>query len=216
MQNISNLILILLCIPVLVFSQNREIKVYSNTLYGYSNQVPKRYDYEEKPFHFEGVSLAYRFGKKERTRNELEAFALFNNTDVRGYAEQMLIQLRYERGRYQNYKIFKIIDFYLSGSLRGYWLRERVDLASYAFHPTDIDIAGIEVAFIPHLEIPILKNLFLDINFNVVSLNLNVRRRYIHNPLLTENQRDYLIPSGTFASNRLLRIGLGYRFDGGK
>lgn len=192
-------------------SQENSIKLYANLPFWNSKPIPRAFNYEEAFITFNGLSLAFS-NRNDLWRNEYEIGGQPLHLNLEEYAGYS-VYFRFQRARYLSTKILKKGQLAFGIAARLYVFNETFDPSTSATFPLEFNSSGISIGPFAHFEYALSKNIFIDINSNLLSLNFELNRQRIENPFLTERQQTTGGFDFDLLTERLLRIGIGYRFS---
>lgn len=205
------IVIIILCFcKCNLHAQNNSIKLYANLPILNSNPNLRAFDYNQSFIKFSGLSLAIST-RKELWRNEYEIGGQILHLDLEEYSGY-IAQFRYQRARYLKKKFLKKGQAAFGIGAKIYLFNENRDPITAASFPIRRSAGGIAIGPFAHFEYDLTKNIFVDINSNLLAFNLGFDRQRIENPLLTDRQQT----TGGFdfdaLAEHLLRVGIGFRF----
>ncbi len=194
-------------------AQKNSLKVYGNFLILNSEKEPWHFNHTPSPFSYRGISVAYQLINKEGRIHEWEIRISFDkeNTDSLKF-NQFNAHVRYEIGRRFKRKLSKKIDFGISGGGKIFYLHETVNRQpGFEFQRIN-NAVGINIAALAHLEYALSKNIYIDLSLTLGGASIDSSYQYYDNPALTERQKKQGGFDLDLFRERLLRIGVGYRF----
>lgn len=190
-------------------AQQHSLKLYSNFLY-FSDQIPRQYDYEREPFHYNGLTLAYRILTPERRVHEFELWV-----EPQGRSNDTVaisgigIHTRYEYGKILNKPLTEVLDLQIGLAGRLYYLHEDVEPnQSNRFH-TNYDEFGIELTAPIHLIFNVGERFYIDLNTSFLGAQVSLDYQKVNNPSIPESQQRQGGLNLNIGGNHFLRLGLG-------
>lgn len=205
MQLLFSFLSVLFC--TISNAQESSVKLYTNFHLFKSNPMPTGLgDYYDE-LTSNQLSLAFRKISQRDWVHELEGAYL--STDL-GFAKSKGYNIRYSLGRYLWKSKNERIRLLLSGASRVFY--NRLSLVSERENLNTIrrDI-GLNLSLFTHLEIDLSKKFYLDINGSFLGVTISDnswKQGPLQGPLNTYNGSSIL----TGMNDRLLRVGVGFRF----
>jgi len=192
--------------------QNQSIKIYSNFLYLNSERYSLRFNSSQKGFEFEQVRLAYR-KTKEKSFFELEGGLLaFKKEESIFTKNHFDIHIRGEQGfKIRATKNGKFLMYLSLAAKVYYWTEDDLPKTSSSFE-TNTWTSGLNGALFFRGEYHLNEKFYLDVNTTFLGGNLSVLFTTTKNPALTERQQTQGGFDFDILTERLLRIGVGYKF----
>ena len=201
-----------LCSTFYLSGQDKSIKVYSNFLYLNSERYSILFNPNKKGFEFEQVSLAYR-KRNEKTFFELEGGLLTFKEELPDFAKDHFdIHIRGEQGFKMRESANGKFLFYISLAAKIYYWREDDLPKTSANFETNTWSTGLNGALFLRGEYHFNEKFYLDVNTTFLGGTLSAQFSTLKDPILTVNQQTQGGFDFDILSERLLRIGIGYKF----
>ena len=204
---------IFLSISAHLKGQNNSVKVYSNFLYLNSSQIPEHFDFERSPFQYNGLSFAYNYESKKGRMREWELKTIINNYSEEYAIRRLDTHLRYETGKYITKNPAKKFQLLRGWAYKAYYLHESLEPLQPDDFPSERNYSGLDLSFFVHLEYHLSEKVYIDINTSFASVSVGINTYYQYNPAYPVSQRKYTHFDFDGFNKRLMRIGVGYKFE---
>ena len=121
--------------------------------------------------------------------------------------------MRYETGKYITKNPAKKFRLLRGWAFKTYYLHESLEPLQLNDFPVEKNKGGLDFTAFIHLEYHLSKSVYLDINANFLSMRYEVASSYQNNPAYPLSQRKYTHFDFDGFNKRLMRIGVGYKFE---
>lgn len=205
------ILMLSLIFPMVSFSQTKSIKIYSNFLLFNSDQFPRERDYKPSTINYQGITFAYHSQKPNATFQQIEGRVNIKKTSENGIdINRSAFHIRYEYGKYLVTNKNEKLKFAVSGASKLYYQFEDIS-GSLIFTSNDSEV-GLNITTFANLEYNFSKNIFLELGLSPFGFNFGLVTSKFDNPSIPESrQRSSSFYFSGF-NERLLRLGVGYRF----
>lgn len=160
---------------------------------------------------FAGAAVGLLVPQKKRKYLAFELAGYFGGEKDGDYRDNdLVLGLRFEKGKYLDFNSDGSVRFRLGGSLRYSYANQDGTSFTSQRYPTDYWRHALDLAFTPHLEYRVGKRFLFDFGPSISLLAFGVEKSQSSNPTLTERQQrrsGFAIDAGGL----LLRLGMGYR-----
>lgn len=207
-----SLVILLVLIPIFAFTQENSIKLNTHLLILKSGNFPRLADYEPKVMNFNGIALAYRRVSTSSIIFQIESKIRLRNVDNDVYKyKSNAFHLRLEYGMYVAKVYNDKIRFSIVSSINVFRQNQYVEKSVFFEYPYDRQFTGIDFTGIMGMEYSLTKNIYLELDLCVTTLNVMIEKTKYYNPNFTPLLEN-IVPNVVLFGERFLRIGVGYRF----
>ena len=166
---------------------------------------------------FKGATIAYLWvNPNKKHSKELEIGIRSRTRNISFDSLSFAIKdfeaaIRFELGIRLKKKIFNYLTLSLNPAIDFYFYNGDAEPKQGSDFPINSTEGGILFSFIPHLEIPLGKRLFLDVNINIINFSADLNSQQTFNPNLSEDLQKFETFNFSAPGERSFQVGLGYR-----